>query len=43
MGNLIFRKGRKVCVKPLRSRLGTIYKNCTHPKLQKGVKILQEW
>ena len=37
MGNTIFIKGRRVCVKPLRSRLEAI-QNLKHPTTQKGCR-----
>ena len=42
MGNTIFVKDRRVCVKPLQSRLETIQK--LKPLIQlKVVEVLQEW
>ena len=43
MGNIIFIKDRKVCVKPLRSRLEAIQKLELPPTCQKVVKVLQAW
>ena len=42
MENIIFIKDRKVCVKPLRSRIKAILK-LEPPKHQKGVEVLQVW
>ena len=42
MGNIIFVKDRKVCIKPLRSRLKAIQK-LQMPTTQKGCRSLQEW
>ena len=41
MGNEIFIENKKVCVKPLRSRLEAIQK-LQPPKIPKGCKVLQE-
>ena len=42
MGNTIFVKDRKVCVKPLRSRIEPILK-LEPPKCQKCVEVSQAW
>ena len=42
MGNTILIKDRKVCVKPLRSRIKAILK-LEPPKCQKGVEALWVW
>ena len=42
MVNIIFIKDRKVCVKPLRSRLKAIQK-LQPPMIPKGCRIVQEW
>ena len=42
MGNTIFIKDRRVCVKPLHSQLETIQKIKT-PTMAKQCKVLQEW
>ena len=42
MRHVIFIKDRKVCVKPLRSRLETI-QNYTCPQIQKDIEDLWEW
>ena len=42
MGNVIFIKDRKVCVKPLRSRVEAVLK-LNPPQCQKVVEVLQEW
>ena len=42
MENIIFTKDRRVCIKPLRSRLEAIQTyNCS--QLQKGVEVLWGW
>ena len=42
MGNTTFRKDRRVCVKPLRSRLEAIQK-LNPPQLSRAVEVLPEW
>ena len=42
MGNTIFIKDRRVCVKPLRSKLEAIQK-LRLPKTKKAVEVLWEW
>ena len=42
MGNEIFIQNKRVCIKPLRSRLEAIQK-ITAPLQQKDVEALQEW
>ena len=42
MGNIIFIKDRKVCIKPLRSRLETI-QNYVHQQHQKVVEVSWKW
>ena len=42
IGNTIFIKERKVCVKPLRYRIEAILK-LEPPKCQKGVEVLWAW
>ena len=42
MGNVIFIKDRKVCVKPLRSRLEAIQK-LQLPTTPQGAEVLWEW
>ena len=42
MGNIIFIKDRKVCIKPLRSKVEAILK-LNPPQHQKFVEVLQGW
>ena len=42
MGNVVFIKDRKVCVKPLRSRIEAL-QNLIPQQCQKVVKISQAW